>query len=38
MLLLVVISTPGKVELKKISWFMPHVTPADKDKMELYKL
>ena len=28
----------GKVELKKISWFMPHVTPADKDKMELYKI
>ena len=30
--------TPGIVELKKISWFMPHVTPADKDKMELYKI
>ena len=28
----------GKVILKKISWFMPHVTPADKDKMELYKI
>ena len=28
----------GKIELKKISWFMPHVTPADKDKMELYKI
>ena len=28
----------GKVDLKKISWFMPHVTPADKDKMELYKI
>ena len=28
----------GKVELKQISWFMPHVTPADKDKMELYKI
>ena len=28
----------GKVELSKISWFMPHVTPADKDKMELYKI
>ena len=30
--------TAGKVDLKKISWFMPHVTPADKDKMELYKI
>ena len=28
----------GKIVLKKISWFMPHVTPADKDKMELYKI
>ena len=28
----------GKVHLEKISWFMPHVTPADKDKMELYKI
>ena len=28
----------GKVELSKISWFMPHVTPADKDKLELYKI
>ena len=28
----------GKIELKKIYWFMPHVTPADKDKMELYKI
>ena len=27
-----------KVVLSKISWFMPHVTPADKDKMELYKV
>ena len=24
--------------LTKITWFMPHVTPADKDKMELYKI
>ena len=24
--------------LSRISWFMPHVTPADKDKMELYKI
>ena len=28
----------GKVILSKISWFMPHATPADKDKMELYKI
>ena len=28
----------GKIILNKIFWFMPHVTPADKDKMELYKL
>ena len=28
----------GQVILSKISWFMPHVTPADKYKMELYKI
>ena len=28
----------GKVVLSKISWFMPHVTPADNNKMELYKI
>ena len=28
----------GKVILRKVSWFMPHVTPADKDKMELCKI
>ena len=28
----------GRVVLKKISWFMPHVTPADQYKMELYKI
>ena len=28
----------GKITLGKISWFMPHVMPADKDKMELYKI
>ena len=27
-----------KIILSKISSFMPHVTPADKDKMELYKI
>ena len=29
---------PGKITLGKLSWFMPHVMPADKDKMELYKI
>ena len=28
----------GEVYLYKITWFMPHVTPADKYKMELYKI
>ena len=28
----------GKITLSKISWFMPHVMPADMDKMELYKI
>ena len=28
----------GKVILSKVSWFMPHMTPADKDKMELNKI
>ena len=28
----------GKIVLSKIAWFMPHVTPADKDKLELYKI
>ena len=28
----------GKIVLSRISWFIPHVTPADKDKMELYKI
>ena len=28
----------GKVILTKISWFMPHVMPADQYKMELYKI
>ena len=29
---------PGKIVLSKVTWFMPHVMPADKDKMELYKI
>ena len=28
----------GEIMLSRIFWFMPHVTPADKDKMELYKI
>ena len=28
----------GKIVLKDIYWFMPHVTPAGKYKMELYKI
>ena len=28
----------GRITLDKISWYMPHVIPADKDKMELYKI
>jgi len=27
----------GKVSLEKISWFMPHVLPADAEKLSLYK-
>ena len=28
----------GKIMLDKISWYMPHVMPADLEKMELYKI
>ena len=28
----------GKIKLEHIYWFMPHVTPADNYKMELYKI
>ena len=28
----------GKIQLNKIIWFMPHVIPADEDKMKLYKI
>ena len=28
----------GKITLNKISWYMPHVMPADKNNMELYKI
>ena len=28
----------GRVILNKIAWFMPHVMPADEDKMKLYKI
>ena len=27
----------GKVTLDKVSWFMPHVLPADAKKLQLYK-
>ena len=27
----------GKVSLEKISWFMPHVIPADAEKFNIYK-
>ena len=27
----------GKVSLDKISWFMPHVIPADTEKISIYK-
>ena len=27
----------GKVNLEKVSWFMPHVLPADMEKMQLFK-
>ena len=32
------VAAEGQITLSKISWFMPHVTPADKDKMEIYKI
>ena len=28
----------GKITVSNISWFVPHVIPADKDKMEIYKI
>ena len=28
----------GKVTLNKISWYMPKVIPADKEKMEIFKI
>jgi len=27
----------GKIDIQKISWFMPHVLPADSEKLQLYK-
>ena len=27
----------GKISLDKMSWFMPHVTPADAEKFSIYK-
>ena len=31
-------ATVGKITLDKVSWFMPHVLPADAEKFRLYKL
>ena len=28
----------GKITLDKISWYMPHVMPADRERMEMYKI
>ena len=28
----------GKIRLDRISWYMPHLMPADKNKLELYKI
>ena len=28
----------GKITLDKISWYMPHIMPTDREKMELYKI
>ena len=28
----------GKIRLDKISWYIPHVMPMDKEKIELYKI
>ena len=30
-------ASAGKVSLDKISWFMPHVLPADAEKFSIYK-
>ena len=32
------VADDGKIKLDKISWYMPHVMPADKEKMERYKI
>src|SRR5688572_16054991 len=31
------LAAAGKIDVSKISWFMPHVTPSDMERMELYK-
>ena len=28
----------GKITSDKVSWFVPYVTPSDKEKMELYEI
>src|SRR5688572_26856218 len=32
------LAAAGKVDVRKISWFMPHVIPSDMERMELYKI
>ena len=32
------VADTGNITLSKISWFIPHVIPTVKDKMELYKI
>ena len=31
------LAAAGKIDVSKISWFMPHVIPSDMQRMELYK-
>ena len=33
----VAVAGAGKVNVDKISWFMPHVIPADAEKFFIYK-
>ena len=30
-------ASAGKLSLDKISWFMPHIIPADVEKYSIYK-
>lgn len=31
------VNDPARIILSKISWFIPHVTPSDQEKLRLYK-